>query len=236
MKAFRLSLAALLVLGLTVPCLAGGGNGAPTGKHFNLNIIGVDKAKTAPMTGSNRHSIFVGLGGKGGASVTSKIFLTPGDFQVCDGNAFDAAFDCDGNQVQNVGAVFQIPCNTNIILDGAEVLVPCAVREKAAYEVWARALGKPGGEATMTTCAWDPDLQEEVCSTESVFFVRETGKSTFKNVTQELTSLRYMVWDAKKEVWVDTRVSLFSGGLEDWFWNYDNNGLRLAQLRFYLLD
>jgi len=28
-------------------------------------------------------------------------------------------------------------------------------------------------------------------------------------------------------------VSLFDPALQDYFWNYDNNGLRLAQLRFY---
>jgi hypothetical protein len=34
------------------------------GPHYNLNIIGVDEGKTATMTGSNRHTIFVGLGRK----------------------------------------------------------------------------------------------------------------------------------------------------------------------------
>jgi len=32
-----------------------------------------------------------------------------------------------------------------------------------------------------------------------------------------------------------TRIALFAGNTQDWFWNYDNNGLRLAQLRFYEL-
>jgi hypothetical protein len=31
------------------------------------------------------------------------------------------------------------------------------------------------------------------------------------------------------------RVALFASNLEDWFWKYVNNGLRLAQLRFFLL-
>jgi hypothetical protein len=31
------------------------------------------------------------------------------------------------------------------------------------------------------------------------------------------------------------RVALFSGGLEDFMWQYANQGRRLAQLRFYLL-
>lgn len=35
------------------------GNGFPTGRHYNLNIIGVPMDKEVPiMTGSNRHTIF----------------------------------------------------------------------------------------------------------------------------------------------------------------------------------
>src|SRR3989449_4592890 len=37
------------------------GNRAPSGPHYDLNIIGVDQAKGAPLTGSNRHTIFVPL-------------------------------------------------------------------------------------------------------------------------------------------------------------------------------
>jgi hypothetical protein len=29
------------------------------------------------------------------------------------------------------------------------------------------------------------------------------------------------------------RMPLFDGRLEDYFWQYDNNGLKLVQLRFY---
>jgi hypothetical protein len=205
------------------------GNGAPTGAHYNLNIIGVENPKSADLTGSNRHTIFVGLGRTG--QVTSKIYLTRGDFEVCDGNAFDAAWDCDGNQIQAQGAVFQLPCNTNLVDDVAGDLIPCDAGDNASYEVWARALGQPGGSATMTTCATDPTTGEVVCSTENVLLVRTKGKSTFTNVTNELTSL---VGDIDGDGDLD-RVALFQGNLEDWFWQYANRGLRLAQIRFYLL-
>jgi hypothetical protein len=63
---------------------------APSGPHYNLNIIGVEKGKRAPLTGSERHTIFVALNSRG--DVSSKIYLVPGDdFRVCDGNAFDPA-------------------------------------------------------------------------------------------------------------------------------------------------
>jgi hypothetical protein len=205
------------------------GNGAPNGAHYSLNIIGVENPKTADMTGSNRHTIFVGLGRTG--QVTSKIYLTRGDFAVCDGNAFDPAFDCTGDQIQSEGAVFQLPCNTNLP-DDQDTLIPCDAGDTASYEVWVRALGQPGGSSTTTTCAFDPDLNDVVCSTENVLLVREKGRSLFENKTKELTSL---VTDIDGDGDLD-RVALFQSNLEDWFWQYQNRGLRLAQVRFYLLD
>jgi hypothetical protein len=252
MKKIRLGVVAALATGaLTLPAYAQTGNGAPSGRHYNLNIIGVDKGKTAPLTGSNRHTIFVALNNRG--DVSSRIYLVPGAaFRVCDGNAFDPAFDCSGNQIRNTGAVFMLPCNTNLEPgtdpDGEpSTLIPCddtALEPTLAYEVWARALGKPGGDAIITTCATetvdidnDGTLDEE-CSTENVVLVRNPGKSTFSNVTQELTSLVvcFDVDPTEEGEDIDCfRYALFTGGLEDWFWNYDNNGLRLAQIRFYPL-
>jgi hypothetical protein len=217
----------LATLALALPALSQNGNGAPNGAHYNLNIIGVENPKTTPMTGSDRRTIFVALGAKN-ASINSKIYLTPGDFQVCDGNAFDAAYDCSGKQVQSQGAVFQLPCNTNIPAD-----ITCADGTvQASYQVWGRALGKPGGSAIVTTCATDPTTLEVVCSAESTLnsFVRNPGKQAFTNVTNELTSI-VVSFDGGATY---QRVALFSGGLQDFFWQYANSGLRLLQLRFYL--
>jgi len=196
------------------------------GPHYNLNIIGVENPKNSTLTGSDRHTIFVAL--KNTGSVPSNIYLTQGDFAVCDGNAFDAAYNCSGQKIQNQGAVFQLPCNTNVPAD-----ITCVDGTvQASYEVWARALGQPGGSATITTCAFDPLLGEEVCSTENVLLSRNKGKSTFTNVTNQLTSLYADInGDGVLE-----RVALFAGGLEDFVWQYQNNGLRLAQLRFYLVQ
>ncbi|OFV99861.1 MAG: hypothetical protein A3F68_02830 [Acidobacteria bacterium RIFCSPLOWO2_12_FULL_54_10] len=257
MKNCRTLLSLLGVVALFASAaLAQNGNGAPKGAHYNLNIIGVEKAKTADMTGSNRHTIFVALNNRDG--VASRIYLIPAaDFRVCDGNGFDAAFDCDGNQIQNTGAVFELPCNTNLSdtwdhdgdpatpevpLDG---VVPCEEEDfPTAYEVWARALGKIGGTATMTTCATevgdvdgDGIADEEICSLENVVLLRTPGKQIFKNVTDELTSLVVCI-DQDPTAAVDcdyVRYALFTDDFEDWVWQYYNTGLRLAQLRFYLL-
>src|SRR5262245_27728004 len=71
------------------------GNGAPSGPHYNLNIIGVDNPKKfdynltdQQYTDGRGHRIFVPLDG------TAKIMLKEGDFAVLDANGTDgiAAF------------------------------------------------------------------------------------------------------------------------------------------------
>jgi hypothetical protein len=222
-----LSLGLSLALGVSaVPALAGGIG--LSGAHYNLNIIGVENPKSQPLTDSGRHSIFVALGGKDDG-ITSKIYLTPGDFSVCDGNAFDAAYSCSGAKVAAQGAVFQLPCNTNVTAD-----VGCAGgTASAAYEVWGRALGTPGGSVTMTTCATD-DTGALICSTDNAILSRDKGKPTFTNVTQALGTLN-ACFDVSG-IQVCETVSLFDPELQDFFWQYSNKGLRLAQLRFYLLQ
>src|SRR5207244_9795996 len=92
-------------LRLTRPAPSQNGNGAPSGPHYNLNIIGVTQGKKPPLTGSDRHTIFVPLiSDQNGdpdtlASDTAPILLTPGPFTVCDGNAFDPAIDCAGTMI-----------------------------------------------------------------------------------------------------------------------------------------
>jgi len=266
------------------------GNGAPSGPHYNLNIIGVENAKEPDMTGSNRHTIFMPLHTSGGGKPTStnnqvqiegQIWLTAGEwFEVCDGNGFDEANlgDCDDinwDTVWNItdgvvstkdGAVFALPCNTNLLgywdsdgdgkvetngQDDTVVLINCNetvdadgnivpvdetnIVPVANYQVWARALGTPEGSATVTTCA---TVQGELqCSLENTVLTRSTGKSLFTDVTNQLTSLVVeYCWEYDGDDCIDwrtTRVALFAGDTEDWFWNYANNGLRLAQLRFY---
>jgi hypothetical protein len=124
------------------------GSGAPSGPHYNLNIIGVPKNKIADMTGNQGHRIFVPLKG------SCKIDLGPGDFQVLDANC------TKGN------ASFQLP-NPDPDNDGETI-----------YSVWARALGKPGGQSTTTTCATDPLTGDEWCSVYSMVAVRQKGKNS----------------------------------------------------------
>ena len=195
MKRYLLALAALTVM----PAELVAGNGAPSGAHYNLNIIGVPKNKSAAMTGDNGRRIFVRLDGK------SAIYLSEGPFQVLDANGTDGS------------ARFQLP-NPDPENDGITL-----------YSVYARALGKPGGKATMQTCATDPLSGEVYCSVEALVAVRESGGSKFTNVSKQLL---YAYIDLDGDGVVE-RYPLFDDRLEDYFWNYDNQGLKLLQLRFY---
>src|SRR6266481_3415072 len=216
-KPWLVLVGAAVTLGAAVTSMAQTGNGAPSGAHYELGIIGVTDPKTQPLTGSNRHTIFVGLGSaKKGVTVTTNIYLTQGPFAVCDGNGFDPATACDGSPVSGAGngAVFQLPCDT--------VTDTCLTGTSQAYTIWARAVGTPGGKSVVTTCG-TTDLGAVICSTASEVFMRGSGQQKFKDVTTELTT-------------IDTTlgtVSLFATGFENFFWQYNNTGLKLLQVRFY---
>jgi len=202
-----------------------------SGPHYNLNIIGVDadKAKTATLTSSNRHTIFVALGSRKNDPVRTTIWLQPGaEFRVCDGNGLDPAYDCDGQPFKPLGATFQLPCNTALTYDPT-LGCPTDIAQRS-YSVFARALGKPGGLANVMTCATDQLTTEVVCSTTNVLTLeRKKGNSLWQDATSKLTSL---VADINGDGVLDT-VALFADGFQDFFWAYDNQGLKMAQIRFY---
>jgi hypothetical protein len=177
------------------------GNGAPSGAHFNLNIIGVPKEKTAvDMTGNSGHRIFVLLTGN------PRIMLKEGEFAVLDADGTDGV------------AQFQLP-SPDPEADGTTV-----------YSVFARALGTPGGKSITTTCMVDPtDPTTQICSGIQLTLERKRGQSVFENVSKYLL---YIYADVTGDGVVD-RVPLFNDKLKDYFWQYDNYGLKLAQLRFY---
>ncbi len=209
----RFSLAAAVAAAMTVTAAAAAqkastGNGAPSGSHFNLNIIGVAHDKSPNMNKGSGDVIFVGLGTSSDA-VTTKILLSQtadSEFAVLDKNGTDGE------------ASFALP------LPGS-------------YTVWARALGTPGGQSKIATCATfiDPTTFTStiLCSTDNEVFVRGKGKSSFRDVTSALTTITLVPGSAAELACGTPTVSLFAPCLQDFLWQYDNNGLRLLQVRFY---
>src|SRR5256885_12582572 len=194
--------AAVAALSATAVAAAQTGNGAPSGSHFNLNIIGVSHDKNPNMNGNGSGNvIFVDLGTRSGDAVTTKILLSQaadGVFEVLDKNGTDGE------------ASFSLP-------------VP------GTYTVWARALGTPGGQSKIATCATfiDPitGVSTILCSTDNEVFVRGTGKSSFRNVTSALTTITLVAGSPAELACGTPSVSLFATCLQDFLWQYDNNGL-----------
>lgn len=124
-------LISMLVLSVGV---AAADNGSPDAKKvYSLNIIGVPGDKYADMDNNSGHRIFVPLSGK------AKIELVEGyDFAVLDANGTDGP------------AQFQLP---NPGLDPYPADEKGNAKTASNYSVYVRPLGKPGGWATITTCA-----------------------------------------------------------------------------------
>ncbi|ESU22666.1 hypothetical protein FEDK69T_19240 [Flavobacterium enshiense DK69] len=186
----------------------GTGNGAPSGTHYNLNIIGVPQNKTADMTGNNGGRIFVKLNGQ------SNIYLTPstdGSFSVLDANGTDAN-----------GANFQLPA-PGLFVDGVS---------QVSYTVFARALGKTEGSVVIRNCATFEG--EVICETDTeniLEMTRPKGKSTFTDVTRKLLYINVDITDDDRD---NPRLyPIFDPAMEGYFWEYNDTGLKLLQLRFY---
>lgn len=223
------------------------------GPHETLNIIGVQNPKKVDMDAVDAEngrgsSIFVNLDGP------SKICLVEGDeFAVLDKNGTDAD-----------GATFQMkdpgldPYVIGGNMDGVDTL--------ADYTIYVRPLGKPDGYAIITTCATVLEGPLEtflsaadvkvlnragafggVCSIEQVgqdVTLRTKGKTSFANVTAELTTIVLAV-EIYENIgteqdpiysYVDTvyvRIPIFDDLLANEYWEYDNHGLKLLQVRIY---
>jgi hypothetical protein len=174
---------------------------------FKFNIIGVKHAKDAEMDGDNGKRIFVNL------DKPSAIWLKEGEtFDILDANGTDKD-----------GATFQMPKPG---LDPYNLSDPGDADVWSDYSIYIRSLGKPGGWATITTCA---DLLDSnfagllsgkfvsVLNREGIFggyasveqvgkeiTERPKGKSIFTNVTAELTTI---VFKVEVEVQADEDVN-----------------------------
>jgi hypothetical protein len=210
-------LAAVVVITAVSPAFAGIGSEIPdNGEHYNLNIIGVTKDKQVDMTNSNRHTIFVPLGNNGDVK-SCKISVVknleePNQFRVLDGNATDGS---------------------------ATIAVPYTDYGIISYNVYATALGKPGGQTDVLPNVTFEDGTYGNLLMGSFELKRDKGKPRPVNITDIFRADGWIDVDASGEFdpEVDTSFSnvwVFNvPTLLDYFWSYDNQGLKLMQVRFY---
>lgn len=242
-----IALAAILVISL-VPSLVFADNGAPKApKLYSLNIIGAkyDKNMDNDISSANGNVIFVDLEGH------SKISLVEGDdFAVLDKNGTDSD-----------GATFQMPDpGLDPYIVGQDM---AGVDTMADYSVWVRPLGKPDGVSTITTCAellesgfenyfTNKQLKaihnaggyfggyasvEQVTSPITLRTNGKNGKVRFTDVTAELLTIVFKVTiedeSTGAEEIVYVRVPVFDPMLQGEYWDYNNDKLKLLQVRFY---
>jgi hypothetical protein len=203
MTVIALAMAVAMVVSIVPVSMAAPGNGAPSGSHYNLNIIGVPKEKTGGTWTNDGHRIFVPLMGK------TNIWLQAGtSFNVLDSDGTDGS--------ARLQLLDPYPGTTTT----------------SVYKIYVRALGKPGGSMTMTSGFVD-EYGNYWYSLENVSLTRNKGKSVFSDKTLELTTIYVDITDDGIDNPV--RYNLFDNALYNYFWNYDNNGMKLLQLRFYMV-
>ena len=224
------------------------------GEHFNLNLIGVaDKTMKDDLAAGN--VIFVDLYG------TTEIGLVEGeDFAVLDKNGTDedgALFQLPdpgfepyvvelpwGYDTETDYSVYARPLGKP--LTGATITTMAELsdlaywiaetEDKKTVRLWENLIGEYGDALLITWGDFIPN---------PITFERLKGKQTFQNVTAELLSVVYEIdvtYDSNTDGVIDeldetltfnVRIPIFDELLEGEYWKYDNDGLKLLQLRFY---
>lgn len=202
------------------------GNGSESGKHYTLNFLGkkwnkgdfADTVGNPVVKNDNGHRIFVKLEGK------TRILLQ----KAPEGESFNV-IDADGTDGK---AIFQLPDPDPVIVENEFV--------SADYTVYIRMLGKPSGQADMNSgfideygVAWI-SLETIQLRQDDSGTVSRKSPPKFEDVTKELFTIYIDITDDG----VDNpqRYGIFDNELYQYFWDYNNSGLRHVQIRFYPVD
>ncbi|MHC4521507.1 MAG: hypothetical protein ACYTAS_23180, partial [Planctomycetota bacterium] len=104
------------------------------------------------------------------------------------------------------------------------------------YSVFCRVVGTPGGNGSIVTEATDPGpdgilgtADDVTVTSVEVLTLTRTSPPKFTNVSRKLL---YIYADIDSDGNLE-RIPLFDDRLEEYLWSYDNNGLKVVQLRFY---
>ncbi len=191
------------------------------GSHYNLNLLGkkADWNGGGSYNNPDRHTIFVpedttnfsytlpdGTTQNGSIKIAFTQNKSATDISVLDGNAFD-----DGQAAVELG--------------------------KGTYHVYIVAKAKPGFTTNITGWVWFTDN-----TTNTQWMAIDVGSINVNRQWQDATGLFYVdptedtLGITTNSTWVfDYLDMLASYGYGDgqYFWDYDNNGNKLVQVRFY---
>ena len=189
---------------------------------------------------------------KGGGNDQNHIYLcnsTNGENDVVDARCdtwrlshLDQFGVIDANATDADGAILGIP---DPCAD-ADPLTACT----PSYSIWARTHG-PNGSATLTTCADETgagfDGTDDVwCGSNGItlYGTKNGGAKKAVDITANLLHMTITVdgvvnpqlaacLGTSTTTSTTLDVFVFDRCFENYFWNYDNNGLKLLELRFY---
>lgn len=220
-------------------------NGAPSGPHWNINIIGHPKGS-------------IGGDDSSGHSIMIPLRTVPGpDILNCnvDGVKFvDDTYPSPGTLAPTGGAriyfeggeTFEIKDRDATDDNGARIVLPVdmnSTTKDLKFAVYMRVLGKPNkynpvtGEGTvacMNINAYVNDAADQTLwyQTGTVTVSRAKGKSSFVRVTD-----LFMVWFCTQMEGTTctntSNLSVFNDIFSGYFWQILNDGTRLVQVRFY---
>lgn len=255
------TLAPVMVLTMALGIAFAKPEGTPDGAErlYKFNIIGVKNPKNDMDQGAGK-VIFVNLNEPSKINLVCSDDedvldmypdLEAGSFDILDKDATDS-----DPKDPNSGAILALP-DPN--LDPYIVGQKGDADTWSAYSIYIRSLGKPDGFANITTCAdvlesdiadWLSKSEVKILNRDGIFGGRASieqvgqaiterphGKSKFTNVTAQLLTivLAIEIYDDEGN-YVETiyvRIPIFDDLLENEYWEYDNNGLKLLQVWIY---
>jgi hypothetical protein len=183
----------------------GNGNGFPSGPHYNLNILGKEPNWQYDPLEEGNNTIFVLLNNK------SEIIMKPAkgtEFLVTDADAVH----------KDKRAEFEIPYNKSL--------------QDPAYDVYVRARGKPGGYVNISAGWINTTTNDTYIFLGPVPMLGHNGKGKSKPVAQSINELFYVTLGDGSTYWIFDHPE-YNQTLSEYFWNYENNGCKLLQVRFY---
>ena len=173
----------------------GNGNGAPSGKHHNLNIIGVPKEMNDNFDGGNGSRIFVSRTGQ------TLFYVYGGDaYEVKDHDGTDGKVGKPGMGYDNAGIVFPYAAGTGSEGDGGAWQV----------EIWVRLVGPKDSSIRMKSEYFDGSewlLVREFDLSKSSKFSLKTGdllKDGYKDIiwtlnpTNKFRNLQMRIYEVER--------------------------------------
>jgi len=213
------------------------GNGARSGPHWNINIIGHPKGIGGDY--SSGHSVMIPL-----RNTRETAPLICADLQDVNGVRIEPTTSVSYNYEPTNAKIYFVLGDHFEILDRdatdddrAKIMVPVGTTETGGtvvkFAVYIRVLGKPNQCMKINTYFVDETepLNTVWVQTGTVSVYRTKGKSTFATANELFTICEYN----PETLECSNVLNAFDNAYQNYYWLWDilNNGTRLLQMRLY---